>query len=57
MGMIIRNGIVYAGGENASAETTSYDNTESGLSADNVQGAIDELLRRIEALEDTEQGG
>ena len=30
----------YSGG---SAETTTYDNTTSGLSATNVQGAIDEL--------------
>lgn len=33
-----------------SADITTYDNTESGLSADNVQDAIDELEENIEGI-------
>lgn len=35
-----------------SAENTSYDNTDSGLTADDVQGAIDELETNITNLTD-----
>ena len=34
----------YSGG---SAETTTYDNTDSGLTSTNVQGAIDELANKV----------
>lgn len=33
-----------------SAEDVSYDNTDSGLTADDVQGAIDEVLEKIQPL-------
>ena len=33
-----------------SAENTSYDNTDSGLTADNVQAAIDEVLTDLNGL-------
>ena len=53
-----RQGLVYDnptgkwinGSVGGSAESTSYDNTESGLSADNVQEAIDELEENIEGI-------
>lgn len=53
-----RQGLVYDnptgkwinGSVGGSAEATSYDNTESGLSADNVQDAIDELDDKIEGI-------
>ena len=38
------------GSVGGSAESTSYDNTESGLSATNVQEAIDELEENIEGI-------
>lgn len=34
----------------ASAENVSYDNTDSGLTADDVQAAIDEVLGKIQPL-------
>ena len=41
MGAIYRNGVPYTGG--TIAGEISYDNTTSGMTADNVQDAIDEL--------------
>ena len=35
-----------------SADDISYDNTTSGLTADNVEGAIDEVVTEIDSLED-----
>lgn len=43
MGQIISNGIIYSGGGSQKASDVSYNNTESGLEATDVQGAIDEL--------------
>ena len=43
MGLIIKNGIEYVGGNVATAETVQYDNKESQLVATNVQDALDEL--------------
>lgn len=53
-----RQGLVYDnpsgkwinGSVGGSAEATSYDNTESGLSATNVQDAIDEVDDKIEGI-------
>lgn len=53
-----RQGLVYDnpsgkwinGSVGGSADITSYDNTESGLSATNVQDAIDELEENIEGI-------
>lgn len=53
-----RQGLVYDnpsgkwinGSVGGSADITTYDNTESGLSADNVQDAIDELEENIEGI-------
>ena len=42
MGRIIKNGVAY-GGSSSKASSTTYDNSTSGLSATNVQGAVDEL--------------
>lgn len=36
------------------AEDIGYDNDDSGLTADNAQGAIDEIVERVEALEDAD---
>lgn len=47
-------GVTYSSSSSGGASTAdavTYDNTDSGLTADNVQDAIDELLARIEALE------
>ena len=43
MGKIIRKGVVY-GGANNNANDIKYDNTNSGLSAENIQAAIDEIV-------------
>ena len=37
-------------GEGVQAENVSYDNTDSGLTADDVQSAIDEIQAEIDAL-------
>lgn len=37
-------------GQGVQAENVSYDNTDSGLTADDVQSAIDEIQAEIEAL-------
>lgn len=43
--------IIEAGGSGASsADKVSYDNTESGLTATDVQGAIDETLEKVDAM-------
>lgn len=38
------------GGSNVTADVVSYDNTDSGLTADDVQAAIDELKDDIDAI-------
>lgn len=44
MPAIIKNGYIYGGGSNeVVASDVEYDNTSSGMTADNVQDAIDEL--------------
>ena len=39
------------GGGSSSADNVSFDNTTSGLTADNVQGAIDEIAGNVSDLE------
>lgn len=46
MPKIIKNGVTYIGTSD-SAAAVSYDNTSSGLTATNVQGAIDEIKQAI----------
>lgn len=49
MPKIIKNGVTYIGtSDNAAA--VSYDNTSSGLTATNVQGAIDEVAEAVDGL-------
>ena len=43
MGRIMMNGIQYGTGGRPTAEGVTYDNAESGITATNVQGAVDEL--------------
>lgn len=43
MGRIMMNGIQYGTGGRPTAEGVTYDNAESGMTAKNVQGALDEL--------------
>ena len=43
MGKIMKDGIQYGVGGIQKAEGITYDNTDSGMTATNVQGAIDEL--------------
>lgn len=43
MGKIMMNGIQYGVGGIEKAKDISYDNTSSGMSATNVQGALDEV--------------
>lgn len=46
MGIIMKNGIAY-GASSDEAFNISYDNTKSGLSASNVQNAIDEVSEKL----------
>ena len=39
--------------DNLSAETTTYDNTASGLTSTNVQGAIDEINTELSTKSDS----
>ena len=50
MGKIMRNGKKYSGASSSMAENIIYDNTESGLEANDVQGAVDELNTSINEL-------
>lgn len=45
----IKNGseYYYWGWANVEAEDVSYDNTTSGMTADNVQGALDEIIQEV----------
>ncbi len=43
MGKIMKDGIQYGVGGIQKAESITYDNTDSGMTATNVQGAVDEL--------------
>lgn len=45
---------VGAGGGASTADKVKYNNTESGLQSDNVQGAVDELNNSLEAKGDFE---
>ena len=45
---------VGAGGGASTADKVKYNNTESGLQSDNVQGAVDELNSSLEAKGDFE---
>lgn len=42
---------VGAGGGASTADKVKYNNTESGLQSDNVQGAVDELNNSLNNLE------
>ena len=48
MGKIMRKGKKYSGASSSMAENIIYDNTESGLEANDVQGAIDELSSNVD---------
>ena len=43
MGKIMMNGVQYGVGGITDASDVKYDNTQSGMTATNVQGAVDEL--------------
>jgi len=57
MGVIMRNGVQYAGsnggGGASSAIDVSYDNETSQLSASNVQTAIDEVVEMLDGVDAT----
>lgn len=44
---------VGSGGGSGNAESVSYDNTQSGLSADNVQDAVDEVTGKLTSGSET----
>jgi len=52
MGKIMKDGIQYGVGGIQKAEGITYDNTDSGMTATNVQGALDELNTGVTNLED-----
>lgn len=47
MGKIMKDGIQYGVGGIQKAESITYDNTASGMTATNVQGALDELNKGL----------
>ena len=47
MGKIIQNGITYSGGSSDSAVNIKYNNSSSGISSTNVQGAIDKIANQL----------
>lgn len=49
MGRIMMNGIQYGTGRRPTAEGVTYDNAESGMTAKNVQEAVDELNNGLTA--------
>ena len=51
MGIIMRKGIAYGGSGGGSADAISYDNSASGLEAENVQEAVDLLSSEIAVLQ------
>lgn len=51
MGKIMKNGIQYGVGGIQKAEGITYDNTDSGMTATEVQGAIDELNTGLAAAQ------
>lgn len=61
MGKIMLNGKQYGVGGIERAEDISYDNTQSGMSATNVQGALDEiksgLIKNVTSTLTTNSGG
>lgn len=59
MGRIMMNGIQYGTGGRPTAEGVTYDNAESGMTATNVQGALDELSNdlTIESMSYSYAGG
>lgn len=50
MGRIMMNGIQYGTGRRPTAEGVTYDNAESGMTATNVQGALDELSNGLTTI-------
>lgn len=50
MGTIIKNGVPYSGSSNPNAADVPYSNSTSGLSATNVQAAIDETMAKMPVL-------
>lgn len=50
MGKIMKDGIQYGVGGIQKAESITYDNTDSGMTATNVQGAVDEQASAISDL-------
>lgn len=46
MGLILKNGKSYGGTLPSTAKHLKYDNTNSDISSENVQGAIDELANK-----------
>lgn len=54
MGRIMMNGIQYGTGGRPTAEGVTYDNAESGMTATNVQSALDELSTGLTQLIRTE---
>jgi hypothetical protein len=50
MGKIMKDGIQYGVGGIQKAEGITYDNTDSGMTATNVQGALDELNNDLSNL-------
>ncbi len=53
MGKIYKNGILFAGSTD-SAKSVAFDNTDTGLEADNVQEAIEEVKNKTEKLDVTD---
>lgn len=51
MGKIMMNGKQYGVGGIEKAKDISYDNTQSGMSATNVQGALDEVKAGLTSLD------
>lgn len=56
MGKIMRNGVSY-GGSSSKSSSFAYNNSNTELSATNVQAAIDELTAMISAIENKRKGG
>lgn len=53
MGVIAKKNVIYAGAGGAdTADKLKYDNTVSGLNAEEVQGALDELASNSANIEE-----
>jgi len=53
MSAIFKNDTKYTGGGGGTAQTTTYNNQNSGLKATNVQEAIDEIAKKSGIYLDT----